>query len=301
MGDGDDSPITVTERDDTTDVTLYYGNAPRGSSLPHIILRPVSDVPRHLQSQQGPLSFSTWDFQIWAKSATQVGEIYEKLLDIINCDDITDGWIGMLRGRGLPLMSEENRPNEIIYSRVVECEIITDTALPTVDITFNVGMGQTEATFQWSKSVSGFDDDDITLSEGTKGTFTGDDGDTTYTLDITSPSSGLTVTVKADAVTLGNCAYSQSFPTVKITFDPTSLGNGEETTATFQWSKSVSDFLIDDITLSEGTKGTFTGDDGDTTYTLDITSPSSGSGEIMVTVARVGNVEHSQSISYSDS
>ena len=121
--------ITITERDDTTpkDVTLYYGNAPRGSDFPHIILRPVDDVPRHLQSED-PLSFSTWDFQIWAESATQVGKIYDQLLPILNADDTDDSWIGMLRGRGLPLMSEENRPNEIIYSRVVECEIITQSA-----------------------------------------------------------------------------------------------------------------------------------------------------------------------------
>lgn len=116
--------ITITERDDTTDkdVTLYYGNAPRGSDFPHIILRPVDDVPRHLQSDT-PLSFSTWDFQIWAESATEVGKIYEALLDRLNLTD--NNFIGFLRGRGLPLMSEENRPNEIIYSRVVECEIIT--------------------------------------------------------------------------------------------------------------------------------------------------------------------------------
>ena len=108
----------------TTGATLYYGNAPRGIPFPHIILRPVDDVPRHLQSQS-PLSFSTWDFKIWADSATKVGEIYAALLTIFNADDTDDSFIGMLRGRGLPLMSEENRPNEIIYSRIVECEIIT--------------------------------------------------------------------------------------------------------------------------------------------------------------------------------
>ena len=328
---------------DDTCATLYYGNAPRPSRnpdadadakdlFPYIVFSPVDDVPRHLQSEL-PLSFSTWDFKIWAESATEVGEIYAELLDIFNeivdvtkittyvigkpipeitttddmnisageifdvdivffdrlvtednpdrvevpVTDFTAGditvigaargsltgsgavWvlsvtaglmktlkvsigadvvspnnnaaskiftvkspIGFLRGRGLPLMTEENRPNEIVYSRVVECEIITD---PTT-----------------------------------------------------------------------------ALPTVCITFDKTSLGNSEETTATFQWSESVSDLLIGDITLSEGTKGTFTEVDGET-YTLVITSPSSGSGMIGVTVRKnavtLGNVEHSESISYS--
>ena len=310
---------------DDTCATLYYGNAPRPSRnpdadadaknlFPYIVFSPVDDVPRHLQSEL-PLSFSTWDFKIWAESATEVGEIYAELLDIFNeivvtektthvmgkptpeitktATDISAGEtfdvdidfgtsvttftagditvmggargalletdsqnyvlsvtaslmktlkvsigadvvspnnnaaseifavkspIGFLRGRGLPLMTEENRPNEIVYSRVVECEIITDptTALPTVCITFDpTSLGNSEettATFQWSESVSGFLIGDITLSEGTKGTFTEVDGET-YTLVITSPSSGsgmIGVTVRENAVTLGNCAYSES-------------------------------------------------------------------------------------------
>ena len=101
---------------------LYYGNAVRGSDFPHIILRPVDDVPRHLQDAI-PLSITTWDFQIWAESAVELGCIYTALLDILNANDTDDAFIGMLRGRGLPLMTEENTANEIIYSRVVECEI----------------------------------------------------------------------------------------------------------------------------------------------------------------------------------
>ena len=224
---------------DATGATLYYGNAPRPSRnpdadddaknlLPYIVFSPVDDVPRHLQSEL-PISFSTWDFKIWAKSATDVGEIYEALLCML--DDADDSFrtdncfIGFLRGRGFPLMSEENRPNEIVYSRVVECEIITDN-LPTVCITFDptsLGNGEdTTATFTWSQIVSDFDDDDITLItdpedmdlpvDSMKGTFTEVDGKT-YTSVITSPSSGsgmIGVTVRKNAVTLGNVEYSQS-------------------------------------------------------------------------------------------
>lgn len=106
-------------------VVLYFGTAPRGTDYPHITFMPTSDVPLRIQDAD-PLSITHWDFKIWGSRAIDVGTIYAKLMNIFNQDDLGnhDAFIVALRGRGLPMMTEVNRPNEIIYSRVVECEVI---------------------------------------------------------------------------------------------------------------------------------------------------------------------------------
>ena len=105
---------------------LYFGTAPRGTAYPHITFRPTSDVPLRLQDAD-PISTTFWDFTIWGSKAIDVGTIYAELMDIFNQDNLVSTEIIIsLRGRGLPLTSEVNRANDIIYSRVVECEIITN-------------------------------------------------------------------------------------------------------------------------------------------------------------------------------
>jgi len=102
---------------------LYFGTAPRGTDYPHITFMPTSDVPLRIQDAN-PLSITHWDFKIWGSKAIDVGTIYAELINIFNQDDLSTDFIVSLRGRGLPMMIEVNRPNEIIYSRVVECEVI---------------------------------------------------------------------------------------------------------------------------------------------------------------------------------
>lgn len=103
--------------------TLYFGDAPKGTAIPYITFNPISDVPLRLMQQQ-QLSITHWDFKIWAKS-TEIGDIYSKLMDAFNDEaNIPSDFVSLLRGRGLPMHSEENRANEIIYSRIVECEVI---------------------------------------------------------------------------------------------------------------------------------------------------------------------------------
>ena len=56
-------------------------------------------------------------------SIKEVSEIYDRIVKILE-SDISAEIAASLRGRGMPLMAEENRPNEILYSRVIECEVI---------------------------------------------------------------------------------------------------------------------------------------------------------------------------------
>lgn len=104
---------------------LYFGNAPRDTPYPFVTFMPTSDVPLRIQDAD-PIAITHWDFKIWGSKAIDVGTIYAELINIFNQDDLSNNeFIITLRGRGLPMLTEVNRPNEIIYSRVVECEIIT--------------------------------------------------------------------------------------------------------------------------------------------------------------------------------
>src|SRR5207253_2242550 len=131
-------------------------------------------------------------------------------------------------------------------------------------------------TFQFSETVTGFTAADVSVTNGTKGTFTAVDGDT-YTLDVTPTSDGtVTASVGAnaaqDAGGNGNTAASasvtsdQTSPTLAITPDGTTT-NASPVTFTFQFDETVTGFTAGDVTVTNGTAGTFTAVDGDT-YTL---------------------------------
>ena len=169
---------------------------------------------------------------------------------------------------------------------------IAYSALPTVTVVFdptNFRNGQTsEATITWSESVSGFGLSDLSVDVGSVSNFSG--SGTTYTADITAPSSGsgdVTLTIATDAVVVGNAeataaiAYTAA-PTVTISSDDSDIRVNEEFTVTFEWSETVTGFATGVVTVTGATKGTFSATDGDT-YTLGLTADSSA-GDIVVTV-----------------
>ncbi|QNI62850.1 heparin lyase I family protein [Synechococcus sp. TAK9802] len=107
-----------------------------------------------------------------------------------------------------------------------------DTTTPTLTITDNItgsANGEIVFSFQFSEAVSGFTADDITISSNaSKGSFSGSDGDSSYTLSVTPDSNStgtITVDVDADVATdaagNGNDAAtqaSQTFDTTTPTF-----------------------------------------------------------------------------------
>ena len=164
--------------------------------------------------------------------------------------------------------------------------------LPTVAVTFSPvsvrGGRVTVATLVFSESVTGINLADVSVDVGTLSNFSGS-GDT-YTVEVTAPVSGsgnirLTVredaAVEGNAVTTGLVAY-QPLATVAITFDPTTVRSGRTTVATLLFSESVTGFAIGDLSVNVGTLSNFAGS-GDS-YTVDITAPVSGSGNIVLTV-----------------
>ena len=176
-----------------------------------------------------------------------------------------------------------NNNTVLTYSRY------RDGTGPTATITKNTSTSRTVTyTISFHEPAYGFTVDDITLSEGTKGTFTKVD-QKTYTLVVTHASDGSkTITVKANGCNdrFGNLNAAKSLthtidsikPTVKISSNTTT---SRTVTYTFTFSENVNGFTANSITLSEGTKGTFT-KVSNTKYTLVVTHASDGKKTISV-------------------
>ena len=173
---------------------------------------------------------------------------------------------------------------------------VWDETAPTVDITgIPAKINNTNAltaTFTFSESVTGFVKNDITVTGGTAGAFGG--SGTTYTLAITPASgSNVVVTVAANSATDGTnmgpasaetatATWDASVPTVGITGVPARISGTGNLTATFTFGEAVTDFDTSDVTVTGGTKGTFT-ESSSTVYTLVITPD--GDANVVVTVA----------------
>ncbi|MFM2205901.1 MAG: hypothetical protein RLZZ560_1296, partial [Cyanobacteriota bacterium] len=176
-----------------------------------------------------------------------------------------------------------------------------DTISPTVVISDDVSSGASANgaitfTFTFSEAVSDFTAEDIDLSAGSKGAFSG--AGSVYTLEVIPPSNttgSISVAVPAgaavDAAGNGNLAsaiFSQNVDTAPPTLtisDDIPVGNpaSGSITFSFSFSEAVADFSATDIQLSGGTAGAFTAING-SLYTLVVTPPASSSGSINVVV-----------------
>ena len=180
----------------------------------------------------------------------------------------------------------------------VSAKAVWDATAPTVAITgvparINATTALT-ATFTFSEDVTGFETGDVTVTNGTKGTFTASNAKV-YTLVVTPTSgSNLTVTVAQNAATDGantgpaaatsaTATWDGDAPAVAITGVPAKINATTQLTATFTFSEDVTGFATGDVTVTNGTKGTFTASSAKV-YTLAVT-PSSGK-DLTVTVAQ---------------
>ena len=236
--------------------------------------------------------------------ATEVGEV------TLTSTNIANGYVEVTASaltpdgvHNLTAVLRDIAGNESAASAALA--VTLDTTAPIVIITDdetgtgNIAGGDITYTFTFSEAVTGFTADDITVANGAKGTFTAVSA-TEYTLAVT-PTAGfegnVTVDVAADkAVDLANnanTAATQSVqtvdmkaPTVAITDDETGTGNiaGGDITYTFTFSEAVTGFTADDITVANGSKGTFTAVSA-TEYTLAVTPNVGFEGNVTVDVA----------------
>ena len=170
---------------------------------------------------------------------------------------------------------------------------VVDNAAPTVSIAApDAANAPFAATFTFSEPVTGFTLADIAVGNGAASAFADTDGGTTYTATITPSAEGaVTLDVAADAAEdaagNGNVAAEQvsvthdmTRPTVTITAPDAA---NAPFTATFTFSGPVTGFVVEDITVGNGTASAFTDTDGGTTYTATITP--SAEGEVTLDVA----------------
>ncbi|UWQ91566.1 VCBS domain-containing protein [Rhodobacteraceae bacterium M382] len=142
-------------------------------------------------------------------------------------------------------------------TKTVTDNAVLDTGLPTVTVTSsitgtaNAADGDVTFTIEFDEDVSGFDTSDVTVANGTKGSFTAVDGNT-YTLVVT-PDAALEGNVTVDVSTSGVVDAA-----------------GNVATAPAQFVQAVDNIApsITSVSVSDATVG---GDDVSGTVTIDVT------------------------------
>src|SRR5207249_2906493 len=161
--------------------------------------------------------------------------------------------------------------------------------------------GDVVYTFTFSEAVNGFTASDVAVVGGTKGAFTGVDGDTVFTLTVTpteigraSCREGVATGMAADRAANGNTVAVQSVQAVgrqrrsdRICGSDAGSADlaGGDVVYTFTFSEAVNGFTASDVAVVGGTKGAFTGVDGDTVFTLTVTPTANFEGNLTVDVA----------------
>ena len=169
----------------------------------------------------------------------------------------------------------------------VSIETLNPTVIVNiVDAMLSDSDNSTNVTFEFSETVFGFTVGDITVSGGMLSDLAPIDGDS-YTATFTATDGTNTVgsvSVGASSYTdsRGNAGSSGSDNVTIDTLNPTVVITPDETTTsdspivfTFQFSEMVSGFVSGDVSITNGSAGTFTPVDGDT-FTLEVTPAAPG-------------------------
>ncbi|MEB0148842.1 Ig-like domain-containing protein, partial [Pseudomonas sp. CCC2.2] len=162
-----------------------------------------------------------------------------------------------------------------------------DSQRPTATIVLSdtlLRAGETSlATITFSEAVSGFDNSDLTIANGTLSTVNSSDGGITWTATFT-PTMGLTDTT--NVITLNNTGVSDlagnagvgttdsanyvvetQVPTATIVVADNALKAGETSGVTITFSEAVSGFTNADLTIANGSLSNVSSSDGGITWT----------------------------------
>jgi hypothetical protein len=170
-----------------------------------------------------------------------------------------------------------------------------DTQRPTATIVVAnpaLGIGQTSlVTITFSEAVSGFDNSDLTIDNGTLSNVSSSDGGVTWTATLT-PLASITDTsnvvhldtsgVQDQAGNAGtgttdsnNYAIDSQRPTATIVMADTDLRPGENSLVTITFSEAVNGFDNSDLSVANGTLSNVSSSDGGVTWTATFT-PTTG-------------------------
>ena len=205
--------------------------------------------------------------------------------------------------------------NGKVYSARIYNRALTETEIKQNIIADRISSGANSPnangtyTIISNKRLSNFTSNNITVTNGTKGTFT-KVNDRKYNLNISgvavSSTLGLDISENVFTDISGNnntaLTYSRyrdgTGPSATITKD---TSTSRTVTYTFTFHEYTYNFTSDDITISEGTKGTFT-KVNQKTYTLVVTHASDGSKTITVNANscndRLGNLNKVKSLTH---
>ncbi|ROM77365.1 glycosyl hydrolase [Pseudomonas brassicacearum] len=172
---------------------------------------------------------------------------------------------------------------------------VVDTLRPTATIVVAdnaLSVGETSlVTITFSEAVSGFDNSDLSVANGTLSAVSSSDGGITWTATFT-PALGVSDT--SNVITLNNTGVSDAagnagtgttnsnnyqvdtnVPTATIVIADSTLGIGETTLVTVTFNSAVSGFDNSDLTVSNGTLSTMSSTDGGVTWTATFTPSAS--------------------------
>ncbi|MGF6205729.1 Ig-like domain-containing protein [Pseudomonas frederiksbergensis] len=168
---------------------------------------------------------------------------------------------------------------------------VIDSQRPTATIVMadtDLRPGETSlVTITFSEAVSGFDNSDLSVANGTLSNVSSSDGGITWTATFT-PTVG--VTDATNLITLnnagisdiagnagtgvthsGNYAVDTEVPTATIVIADTALKAGETSGVTITFSEAVSGFTNADLTIANGTLSNVSSSDGGVTWTATFT------------------------------
>ena len=176
-----------------------------------------------------------------------------------------------------------------------------DTTAPTVAITSitsdATNVSPIPVTFTFSEAVTGFDATDITVANGTAGTVVGSGA--VYTSNVTPTSQGVvTISVAAskatDAAANGNTAssnftrtYDNVVPTVVISSTATNPTNVSPIPVTITFSEPVINFVLGDITVTNGTASTL--NSSGAAYAVSVTPTNAGTVTVSVDASKAND------------
>lgn len=185
----------------------------------------------------------------------------------------------------------ENAGTEVTMT-TDESTVTYDTTSPSVVLSASIGEATNDESFEltmtFTTSVTGFTEEDITLTNATASDFNGSDD--VYSVTITPLEEGdvligVAAEVAQDASGNSNVAattyettYDVTAPTVNLSTAATSVNAGFELTITF--SETVTGFAEADLTVTNGEASELSG--SGTTYTTTITPSSEGGVSINV-------------------
>ncbi|AHL31563.1 glycosyl hydrolase [Pseudomonas brassicacearum] len=172
---------------------------------------------------------------------------------------------------------------------------VVDTLRPTATIVVAdtaLSVGETSlVTITFSEAVTGFDNSDLSVANGTLSAVSSSDGGITWTATFT-PALGVSDT--SNVITLNNTGVSDAagntgtgttnsnnyqvdtnVPTATIVIADTTLSIGETSLVTVTFNSAVSGFDNSDLTVSNGTLSTMSSTDGGVTWTATFTPSAS--------------------------